>query len=128
LTYVPGMTPNSYRTGGYHFYARGYRQSPEDTRLDGFAGINVGSNGFGASLFGIEEAVVLRGPAALIYGSTGSPGGFINLISKRPQERRFTRLDLRDSCVRGFGSRTRGKPAVWSGNLSGFSPVSAARF
>lgn len=26
ITYVPGLTPNSYRNGSYHFYARGYRQ------------------------------------------------------------------------------------------------------
>ena len=103
LTYVPGMTPNSYRNGSYHFYARGYRQSPDDTRLDGFAGINVGSGGFGAGLFGVEEAVVLRGPASLIYGQTGSPGGFINLVSKRPQERRFTRVDLRGGGYSGRG-------------------------
>lgn len=103
LTYVPGNTPNSYRNGSYHFYARGYRQSPEDTRLDGFAGINVGGNGFGASMFGVEEAVILRGPASLLYGQTGSPGGFINLVSKKPQERRFTRLDLRGGGYGGNG-------------------------
>lgn len=103
ITYIPGLSPNSYRNGSYHFYARGYRQSPEDTRLDGFVGINVGSNGFGASLFGIEEAVVLRGPASLLYGQTGAPGGFINLISKRPQEKRFTRVDLRGGGYSGNG-------------------------
>jgi iron complex outermembrane receptor protein len=103
LTYVPGMTPNSYRNGSYHFYARGYRQAPDDTRVDGFAGVNVGANGFGASMFGIEEAVILRGPAALIYGSTNSPGGFINLVSKRPQENRFTRVDLRGGGYDGNG-------------------------
>ncbi len=112
VTYAPGVTPNSYRNGGYHFYARGYRQSPEDTRLDGFSGINVGGNGFGAGLFGVEEAVVLRGPAGLIYGSTGSPGGFINLISKKPREQRFTRLDLRGGTYHGngvgFGARPSG--------------------
>lgn len=95
LNYVPGTTQNSYRNGSYHFYARGYRMSPDDTRLDGFAGINVGSGGFGASMFGIEEAVILRGPAGLIYGSSTAPGGFINLVSKKPQEKRFTRVDLR---------------------------------
>jgi len=103
ITYVPGLTPNSYRNGSYHFYARGYRQSAEDTRLDGFAGINVGGGGFGASTFGIEEAVILRGPAGLLYGQTGAPGGFINLISKRPQEKRFTRIDIRGGGYSGNG-------------------------
>lgn len=71
LAYVPGIFVNSYRTEGYHFYARGYRMGPEDTRIDGFAGINAGG-GFGASLFGVEQAVVIRGPAGLLYGSAGS--------------------------------------------------------
>lgn len=112
LTYVPGLTPNSYRNGSYHFYARGYRQSPEDTRLDGFPGINVGGGGFGASLFGIEEAVVLRGPASLLYGQTGSPGGFINLVSKRPQEKRFTRVDLRGAGYNGRGVSIGERPSA----------------
>lgn len=112
ITYVPGVTPNSYRNGSYHFYARGYRQSPEDTRLDGFSGINVGGGGFGASMFGIEEAVILRGPASLIYGSTGSPGGFINLVSKRPQAERFTRVDLRGTGYMGNGVSLGERPSI----------------
>ncbi len=49
LAVVPGMSPNSYRTGGYHFYARGYRMGPEDTRVDGFPGVNL-SGGYGDRL------------------------------------------------------------------------------
>ncbi|MEJ7709060.1 MAG: TonB-dependent receptor plug domain-containing protein [Pyrinomonadaceae bacterium] len=81
LAYVPGISVNSYRTGGYHFYSRGYRMQPEDTRVDGFAGINA-SGGFGASLFGVEQVVLLRGPAGLLYGSSSAPGGLVNLIAK----------------------------------------------
>ncbi len=103
LNYVPGTTQNSYRNGSYHFYARGYRMGPDDTRVDGFAGVNVGSGGFGASLFGIEEVVVLRGPAGLIYGQSASPGGLINLISKRPKEQYFTKVDVRASGYQGNG-------------------------
>lgn len=111
LNYVPGLTQNSYRNGSYHFYARGYRQSPDDTRLDGFSGVNVGGGGFGASMFGIEEAVVLRGPASLIYGQTGSPGGFINLVSKKPREDRFTRIDLRGMSYSGNGVSLNERPS-----------------
>ena len=103
LNYVPGTTQNSYRNGSYHFYSRGYRMSSDDTRLDGFAGINVGSGGFGASLFGVEEVVILRGPAGLIYGSSTAPGGFINLISKRPEANRFTQIDLSGGGFSGNG-------------------------
>ena len=102
LAYVPGMFVNSYRTGGYHFYARGYRMLPEDTRIDGFAGINAGG-GFGASLFGVEQAVMLRGPAGLLYGSAGSPGGLINLITKKPLEMRRTQMDVRAGGYAGSG-------------------------
>lgn len=102
LNAIPGMSVNSYRAGGYHFYARGYRMGPEDTRVDGFIGTNVGG-GFGASLFGIEQAVVLRGPAGLLYGSTTSPGGLINLITKKPQELRSTRIDVRGGGYAGNG-------------------------
>jgi len=102
LAYVPGMFVNSYRTEGYHFYARGYRMGPEDTRIDGFAGINAGG-GFGASLFGVEQAVVLRGPAGLLYGSAGSPGGLINLVTKKPLDVRRTQLDVRTGGYAGRG-------------------------
>jgi outer membrane receptor protein involved in Fe transport len=103
LNYVPGTTQNSYRNGSYHFYSRGYRMAPEDTRVDGFVGVNVGGGGFGASMFGVEEAVVLRGPAGLVYGQSGSPGGFINLVSKKPQDDYFTRVDLRGAGYAGNG-------------------------
>ena len=113
LNYVPGTTQNSYRNGSYHFYARGYRMGPEDTRVDGFSGVNVGSGGFGASMFGSEEAVVLKGPAGLIYGQSANPGGLVNLVSKRPQEKRFTQIDLRGAGYSGngvsFGERPSGE-------------------
>ena len=112
LNYVPGTTQNSYRNGSYHFYSRGYRMGPDDTRLDGFVGMNVGGGGFGASMFGVEEAVVLRGPASLLYGQTGSPGGLINLVSKRPQERYFTRVDLRTGGYSGYGVSLGERPLV----------------
>lgn len=103
LSWVPGTSQNSYRNGSYHFYSRGYRMGPEDTRQDGFSGINVGSGGFGATTFGVEEVVILKGPASLLYGQTGSPGGLINMISKRPHENRVTRIDLRGAGYSGNG-------------------------
>ncbi|MBC7797193.1 MAG: TonB-dependent receptor [Pyrinomonadaceae bacterium] len=103
LGYVPGTTQNSFRNGSYHYYSRGYRMQAEDTRLDGFSGTNGESGSFGASTFGIQEIVVLRGPASLIYGQTTTPGGFINLISKRPQAKRFTKIDVRGGGYSGNG-------------------------
>jgi iron complex outermembrane recepter protein len=111
LAFVPGMSPNSLRTGGYHFYARGFRMAANDTRVDGFAGVNL-AGGFGASTFGIEQAVILRGPAGLQYGANGSPGGFINLITKKPQPLRSTRLDLRGGSFWGSGVSLRERPSL----------------
>lgn len=111
LAFVPGMSPNSYRTGGYHFYARGFRMLPDDTRVDGFPGVNLGG-GYSASMFGIEQAVVLRGPAGLLYGSNSSPGGMVNLITKRPQPVRSTRLDLRVGSYAGTGVSLPERPSV----------------
>ena len=110
LAYVPGMTVNSYRTGGYHFYSRGYRMLPDDTRIDGFAGLNAGGR-YSASLFGIDQAVLLRGPAGLLYGSSGAPGGFVNLITKKPLAERMTRVDLRAGAYAGNGVSAGERPS-----------------
>jgi outer membrane receptor protein involved in Fe transport len=127
LAYVPGMTVNSYRAGGYHFYARGFRMLPDQTLVDGFAGINAGA-GFGASLFGVEEAVMLRGPAGLLYGAAGSPGGLINLVTKKPLATAQTRMDLRAGGYAGGGvglgdTGTGGVEVDSTGPLAGSSRV-----
>lgn len=102
LAFVPGMGPNSMRTGGYHFYARGFRMGAEDMRVDGATGA-VMNGGYSASTFGVEQVVALKGPAGLLYGPAGSPGGFINLVTKKPQPVRSTQLDFRGAAVPGQG-------------------------
>lgn len=102
LAFVPGMAPNSLRAGGYHFYARGFRMLPDDTRVDGATGVTMGG-GYSAPTFGIEQVVLLKGPAGLFYGPAGSPGGMINLITKKPQPVRSTQLDFRGGAIPGQG-------------------------
>lgn len=111
LAFVPGMALNSLRTGGYHFYARGYRMGPEDTRVDGFTGLNL-SGGYGASTFGIDQVVFLRGPAGILFGPAGSPGGMIQMITKKPQPIRSTQLDLRSSTFHGQGIGLWERPSI----------------
>lgn len=41
----------------------------------------------------VERIDVLKGPASSLYGR-GDPGGTINIVSKRPQDDRFARIDL----------------------------------
>lgn len=125
LAYVPGMGVNSYRTGSYHFYSRGYRMGPEDTRIDGFVGLNAGGR-YGGSTFGVEDVVFLRGPAGILYGSTGSPGGLVNLVSKQPQPTPMTMLDLRTSTYAGQGiaATDRVSSAI---DLDSTGPIAGAR-
>jgi iron complex outermembrane recepter protein len=101
--YTPGVFPNSTAGGGYHFIARGFRMAPEDTRVDGFVGFNVGGGQTAQSLYGIDRVVVLRGPAGLLYGAASLPGGMINVITKKPQEIAATRLDVTTSTYAGGG-------------------------
>lgn len=102
LAYVPGMSVNSYRTGSYHFYSRGYRMGPDDTRVDGLVGVNAGGR-YGGSMFGVEDVVFLRGPAGILYGSSATPGGLVNLVSKQPQAAPVTTVDVRFSGYAGGG-------------------------
>jgi iron complex outermembrane receptor protein len=91
---APGFFANSRNGGGYHFIARGFRMSPNDTKLDGFAGILAGGGQDAMSLYGIESVTLLGGPANLLYGASSSPGGMINLSSKKPQQGLESTLSL----------------------------------
>jgi iron complex outermembrane recepter protein len=123
LNFMPGVTANSYRNGSYHFYARGYRMSPDDTRVDGMVGMNVGG-GFGSSLFGVENVMVQRGPSSLVNGTSSGPGGMINLVTKKPQEVFSTRLDLRTGAYAGAGLGLTSRPS-YSADLDSTGPLMA---
>lgn len=73
----------------YNYSVRGF--STGELYRNGFA-INRGS--YSAPDTGaIERIEVLKGPSASLYGR-GDPGGLVNIVSKRPQDEAFTRLDL----------------------------------
>ncbi|MCB5184752.1 TonB-dependent siderophore receptor [Methylobacillus gramineus] len=44
-----------------------------------------------AEPFGLERIEVLKGPASVLYGQTG-PGGFVNLVSKRPTDKPIAQI------------------------------------
>ncbi len=99
LFWVPGLNTNGAVQESYHFYARGFRMLPNDWRVDGFAGRVVGGS-YNPNLFGVEQVSILKGPAGLLYGSTSSPGGMINLVSKKPKDTAETTVETR---IRTFG-------------------------
>lgn len=101
--YTPSIFPNSTASGGYHFIARGFRMSPDETRIDGFSGFYVGGGQSPQMLYGVERIVVQRGPVGLLYGATALPGGLINIITKKPSEIASTRMDLTTATYAGNG-------------------------
>ena len=101
--YTPSIFPNSTASGGYHFIARGFRMSPDETRIDGFSGFYVGGGQSPQMLYGVERIVVQRGPVGLLYGATALPGGLINIITKKPAELDATRIDLTTATYAGNG-------------------------
>lgn len=110
LFWVPGLNTNGAVQESYHFYARGYRMAPNDWRVDGFAGRVTGGS-YNPNLFGVEQVSILKGPAGLLYGSSGLPGGMINLVSKKPRETTATTIETR---VRTFGGGEIGFGNRWS--------------
>jgi iron complex outermembrane receptor protein len=58
-------------------------------------------------IYGLERVEVLRGPASMLFSQT-SPGGLVNVISKRPSETPFNEVILQggsyDRIQSGFDS------------------------
>ncbi len=100
---VPGVFVNSRNGGGYHYISRGFRMSPNETRMDGFRGIYAGSGQNALPLYGVDSVVFLRGPAGLLYGSAGAPGGLVNIIMRKPEEEQRTTLEFTTSTYAGNG-------------------------
>lgn len=93
LRNVSGVTQNSADPRGQRFQVRGFDSS--SVLRDGFAltfGGSFGNSGF-QELANIERVEVLKGPAAILYGS-GQPGGIINLVTERPLSTPFYDLGL----------------------------------
>lgn len=75
----------------------------DETRIRGFLpiiyldGMPVALNRFFATprieTYGLERIEVLKGPSSVLYGQN-SPGGLINLISKRPTSTPFGEIEL----------------------------------
>lgn len=97
LRYVPGVRTEA--TGAQtesdsSFQIRGFDQGPSNLFVDGMRLATPSYLGsFSPELFGIERIEVLRGPASILYGQN-SPGGIINLVTKRPTENPFHEVEV----------------------------------
>lgn len=91
LSYTPGLRNTDYPGGqgiGARLYIRGFRAL--NSRNFYLNGLRRSFNAYDVSMetFGLEQVNVLRGPSSSLYGDA-SPGGIIDMRSKRPQDEPF---------------------------------------
>lgn len=122
LNWVPGMNANA---GSYHFISRGFRMGPGDWKVDGFAGRVTGGS-YSPNLFGYEQVVALKGPAGVLYGTSGSPGGQVSLVTKKPLPTSSVSVGLR---VRSYAGDELGlaEKSGFELELDATGPVPAVR-
>ncbi|MDB5974687.1 MAG: hypothetical protein JWR07_1447 [Nevskia sp.] len=80
---------------------RGFKTSSSDRNaimVDGLPGL-VGRFGSPPTI-GIDHAEVVKGPASVLYGQA-QPGGFVNMITRKPLARQKMEFDARLSTYRG---------------------------
>lgn len=91
LVGVAGVATGGYYDDWDYLRVRGFDVTPNDTYVDGLRS-GAGYVAMSIETFAVERIEILKGPAAL-YGS-GSVGGLVNLVSKRPRADAFTALEL----------------------------------
>lgn len=88
---VSGLTQSSTNNYGYfnNFLARGLQVNfLRDGLPDGPA-----VNGYARTLSDVQQIEVLKGPGSALFGS-GTPGGFVNLVTKAPDLHTSRELDI----------------------------------
>ncbi|MFD2141199.1 TonB-dependent siderophore receptor [Ancylobacter oerskovii] len=95
VAYTPGV-----RTGqsGYDprfdvFTIRGFDTTYNGIYRDGLRWPGANMSVFKIEPYGVENITVLRGPSSALYG-LGSPGGLVDVTSKRPTEEAFGEIEL----------------------------------
>jgi iron complex outermembrane receptor protein len=92
LRNVSGVTFTGTYSGGYEFYSsRGFSMSNvANYRRNGLLLPNFGQNYADY----VERVEVLKGPSGILYGDV-TPGGVLNVVTKRPQATPYRRAELR---------------------------------
>lgn len=92
MRYVPGVTADSYGLDnrGDWLFIRGAEHTEY---LDGLRVFSQGFNIPRPDPYTLEQIDVVRGPASVLYGS-GTPGGLVNMRSKRPKQDAEREIEL----------------------------------
>ena len=85
LAYTPGVSSNVF---GFDprfdaFFIRGFSETNDGVFRDGLRQPGVGQAVARIEPYGVEALTILRGPSSGLYG-LGSPGGIVDITSKRP--------------------------------------------
>lgn len=90
-------------SSGYDLSIRGFKTTQADSGailVDGMPGL---SGRFGSPpTFAAEHIEVVKGPASVLYGQA-QPGGFVNIVSKKPMPKATALLDIRANAFDGAG-------------------------
>jgi len=101
--YMTGVKRNG--NTGYDLNIRGFKTSGNDRNaimVDGMPGLGVR---FGSPpTIGVERVEVVKGPASVLYGNA-QPGGFVNMISKKPKSAWAGSAEVRATGYSGAGLR-----------------------
>ncbi|WP_300615298.1 TonB-dependent receptor [Dokdonella sp.] len=88
---------------GFDIAFRGFKSSGDDQNsllVDGLPGL---AGRFGSPpTVALESVELVRGSMSVLYGQN-QPGGFINMITKKPQVERATNVGLRTTAYAGHG-------------------------
>ncbi|HRP74688.1 MAG TPA: TonB-dependent receptor [Xanthomonadaceae bacterium] len=88
---------------GYDVSIRGFKTTQADKNaimIDGMPGV---AGRFGSPpTIAAESVEVVKGPASILYGAA-QPGGFVNIITKKPKAESAALLDIRASTFSGAG-------------------------
>ncbi|HEY9212788.1 MAG TPA: TonB-dependent siderophore receptor [Ancylobacter sp.] len=82
------------------FFIRGFNATQTGVFLDNLSLASYAFGGFQIDPFMLERVEILKGPSSVLYGGS-SPGGLVNMISKRPEDRRFGYVE---AGVNNFGN------------------------
>lgn len=95
IAYTPGVRTQQ---SGYDprydtFTIRGFDMTYNGIYRDGLRLPGANMSVFKVEPYGVQSVTVLRGPSSALYG-LGSPGGVVDITSKRPTEQAFGEVEL----------------------------------
>jgi len=70
------------------FFIRGFNATQTGVIMDSLSLASYAFGGFQIDPWMLERIEILKGPSSALYGGS-NPGGLVNMISKRPEDRRF---------------------------------------